>query len=594
MTFSNDVLKIELCGPNRQNLSIIDIPGIFRAPTPGVTTKADVLLVETMVRDWITDERTIILAVIPAPTDIATQSILTMAEEVDPQGLRTLGVLTKPDLVDKGAEQNVIGFVLGRQNKLRLGYCIARNRGQAELSTDSSERSAVENAFFSQGPWSVIDKHRVGVSALKGRPEEVLIEITRREFPKVKLQIDRQLATRRESLAALGPDRQLPEQQRRYLQDMAITFQKITDFAIDAYYSRSSVFDDILALRLPTLIVNRNDEYAKEIDKRGHTVDFRLPEESVEYPGKPKTKAFAELDMEQSDIVCDRKPTYVSHSDFEVYSEYSEVLDLLPSDLTVPEPQNGNVIEWIEREYRKARGRGLESIGPSVLPILWQQQSKNWEVITLRYLKDLLFFVHEYIYMLLRHVCPDERTRIGLFSVIVDPLLERYQKAIDHVNFIIKVERFGTPLTQNHYFSDNLQKFRMDRIKKALENISQEKYDSCGQSSGKYVKPEHVATAIPMGNVEHTILDIHSILKAYYKVARKRFIDTVCMQGTDYHLLSGDDSPLRIFSPLFVSELTDKQLESIAGEDPSTKRARKILEFEIEALEKGKKHLRTL
>src|SRR5271156_2905273 len=100
MTFSNDVLKIELCGPNRQNLSIIDIPGIFRAPTPGVTTKADMLLVETMVRDWITDERTIILAVIPAPTDIATQSILTMAEEVDPQGLRTLGVFTKPDLVD--------------------------------------------------------------------------------------------------------------------------------------------------------------------------------------------------------------------------------------------------------------------------------------------------------------------------------------------------------------------------------------------------------------------------------------------------------------------------------------------------------------
>lgn len=75
-TFSNDVFKIELCGPNRENLSVIDIPGIFRTPTPGVTTHADMDLVEEMVWRYIRDERTIILAVLPAPTDIATQGIL--------------------------------------------------------------------------------------------------------------------------------------------------------------------------------------------------------------------------------------------------------------------------------------------------------------------------------------------------------------------------------------------------------------------------------------------------------------------------------------------------------------------------------------
>jgi hypothetical protein len=84
-TFTSDVFKIELCGPDRENLSIIDIPGIFRTPTEGVTTHADMVLVENMVRDYIKDERTIILAVLPAPTDIATQSILTMAKEADPE-----------------------------------------------------------------------------------------------------------------------------------------------------------------------------------------------------------------------------------------------------------------------------------------------------------------------------------------------------------------------------------------------------------------------------------------------------------------------------------------------------------------------------
>jgi hypothetical protein len=583
MTFSNDVLKIELCGPRRENLSIIDIPGIFRTPTPGVTTKADMLLVDSMVRDYIRDERTVILAVLPAPTDIATQSILTMAEEADPQGLRTLGVLTKPDLVDKGGEQNVIDLVLGKRNQLRLGYCIVRNRGQAELSTGSSERSAVESDFFNQAPWSTLDKDRVGVSALKERLQELLVEITRREFPKLKSQIDHQLVTCKGKLAALGPDRTSPEQQRRYLQEIAIEYQKLTDYAVDAYYARNPVFEEIPALRLPTLIVDRNDAYAEELSNRGHTISFGLPEK--------KDAAAGSDDDEISEDLTDNSHS-MSISDEDV--EFSELLDLFPADFVIPSTQTSNVLEWIEREYRKARGRGLESIGPAVLPTLWQQQSRNWEAITLSYFKDVIGYVHKFICKLLFHVCPNDRTRNSLFSLLVDLLLDRYHIVVDHVKFLIKVERFGTPLTLNHYFSDNLQKFRMDRVQKALEDVAQEKFSRHGSPEGKFVKLESIATAIPMGNVEHTVLDIHSILKSYYKVARKRFVDTVCMQGTDYHLLSGDGSPLRIFSPLFVSSLTNEQLESIAGEDPSSKRLRKALKLEIKALEDGKKLLRTV
>ena len=48
-------------------------------------------------------------AVVPANVDIATQEIIQMAEDADPHSQRTLGVLTKPDLVDKGAEDKVEG-----------------------------------------------------------------------------------------------------------------------------------------------------------------------------------------------------------------------------------------------------------------------------------------------------------------------------------------------------------------------------------------------------------------------------------------------------------------------------------------------------
>lgn len=78
-TFSEDILKIELSGPDRENLSIIDIPGIFRTETDNVTTTDDIILVRNMVGRWIQGDRTIILAVVPANVDVATQEILNVS-----------------------------------------------------------------------------------------------------------------------------------------------------------------------------------------------------------------------------------------------------------------------------------------------------------------------------------------------------------------------------------------------------------------------------------------------------------------------------------------------------------------------------------
>lgn len=90
------------------------------------------------------------LAVVPANVDIATQEILEKAEDVDPEGIRTLGVLTKPDLVDKGAEKNVIDFVEGRTHQLKLGWHVLRNAGQADLQKPITERQAIGKGLFDQ------------------------------------------------------------------------------------------------------------------------------------------------------------------------------------------------------------------------------------------------------------------------------------------------------------------------------------------------------------------------------------------------------------------------------------------------------------
>ena len=185
-SFSDSVLKIEICGPNEQQLSVIDIPGIFKRATAGVTTKEDIALVNEMVERYMDKQRSIILAVVPANVDITTQEILQMAEDCDPGGERTLGILTKPDLVDIGAEKTVIDILKGKNHSLKLGWHVVKNPGQKDLAEPLFDRHLSEQHFFeTYEPWSELHKDNVGIDALRMRLVDVLGDMIHREFPKV-------------------------------------------------------------------------------------------------------------------------------------------------------------------------------------------------------------------------------------------------------------------------------------------------------------------------------------------------------------------------------------------------------------------------
>ena len=109
-----------------------------------------------------------------------------MAEAVDPRGNRTLGVLTKPDLVDKGAETAVIGLLEGKRHLVLLGWNVAKNLAQAKVFTSHAERLAAKGGVFSRiAPWSSQDKDKVGIASLRVRLQHILADHIRREFPKV-------------------------------------------------------------------------------------------------------------------------------------------------------------------------------------------------------------------------------------------------------------------------------------------------------------------------------------------------------------------------------------------------------------------------
>lgn len=183
--FSSDVLRLEIQGPDEEHLSVIDVPGTFENTTPGLTTKEDKAMIDSLVLTYMNNPRSIILAVIPANVDVATQKVDQTARDIDPDGLRTLRVLTKPDLVDKGAEQNVIGLVNGRGSHSDLGWVLVRNLGHSELQEGTVNRDEAEKAFSHHSPWSSVDPQKFGIQALKTRLQELLTSNVRREFPLV-------------------------------------------------------------------------------------------------------------------------------------------------------------------------------------------------------------------------------------------------------------------------------------------------------------------------------------------------------------------------------------------------------------------------
>jgi hypothetical protein len=85
-------------------------------------------------------------------------------------------------------------------------------------------------------------------------------------------------------------------------------------------------------------------------------------------------------------------------------------------------------------------------------------------------------------------------------------------------------------------------------------------------------------------NTQHTAEEIHDILQAYYKVARKRFVDNIYHQAVDHCLLSGPSNPLILFCEQWVLNLSDEKLQLIASESRATQERRQSLQTALQDL----------
>uniref|UniRef100_A0A8B9JVK8 Interferon-induced GTP-binding protein Mx3-like n=1 Tax=Astyanax mexicanus TaxID=7994 RepID=A0A8B9JVK8_ASTMX len=145
----HELISLEISSSEVCDLTLIDLPGITRVPVKGQPDDIGDQI-RSLILKYITKDETINLVVVPCNVDIATTEALRMAQEVDPHGSRTLAILTKPDLIDRGAEGDVLKIVQGKVIPLSKGYIIVRCRGQQDINDkiSLSEAMQIEKDFF--------------------------------------------------------------------------------------------------------------------------------------------------------------------------------------------------------------------------------------------------------------------------------------------------------------------------------------------------------------------------------------------------------------------------------------------------------------
>jgi hypothetical protein len=571
--FSEDVLKIEICGPSVDYLTVIDVPGIFRNPAEGVTTKEDMIMVRNMVRWYIQDSRTVILAVLPSNIDIANQEILTMAEEYDPNGERTLGILTKPDLVpEQSSKLAVCNIVRGKKKQLTLGYYVVRSRGADQGDGDFGRREDM----FKQAPWNTLPPERVGVRALKARLAELLGHMARREFPKLRKEISNMLQDAERERNTLGPSRKDEHEQRRFLSGIAGRFQDRVRQALEAQYAGDSAFENSIQLRLVTQVVNLADAFSQEFEDKAVLREFETieeEEEEIEEQG-PQSSSTANAILEFAQTIDPE--------------DYPELESIISHEFDVSKPGRG-IMTWIKQLYTRSRGMELGTFNSAVWVSAWKEQSSKWPSMSKAFMSKVVVAIHRFITAALNDACLDANVREELWSTILDELLRRYQAGMEAAEFLVSAERDTKPYTLDHHFNQNRQRWRGERIAERLHHLSFQE-DNNGQS---LVTIDQVRNATEKkSNIEDVNEKLHDDLSAYYSIAQKRFVDNLLIQAVNYRLLFGPSTPLGVLSQEWVIGLRPDQLEAIAGESPSIREYRERLARKIVDLTEAKDILR--
>ncbi|KAL0267916.1 UNVERIFIED_CONTAM: hypothetical protein PYX00_010053 [Menopon gallinae] len=185
------------------SLTLVDLPGITKVPVGDQPEDIEVQIRDLVIK-YISNPNSIILAVITANTDMATSESLKLAKECDPDGRRTLAVVTKLDLMDAGTD--AIDILCGRVIPVKLGIIGVVNRSQKDILENKGIDDAIKDeATFLQRKYPTL-ANRNGTPYLAKTLNRLLMHHIRDCLPDLKARVNAMISQFQTLLSSYGDD----------------------------------------------------------------------------------------------------------------------------------------------------------------------------------------------------------------------------------------------------------------------------------------------------------------------------------------------------------------------------------------------------
>ncbi|KAJ3984868.1 P-loop containing nucleoside triphosphate hydrolase protein [Lentinula detonsa] len=205
LAFSMNVIQVRLEDPEATDLTFIDLPGLIQN-----ASENEIAIARNLVEKNIQGAETLVLVTIPMSDEMENQESARLAKQADPSGIRTIGVLTKPDTITRGAigaRERWKDILQGKLYPLHHGYYCVRLADDEERAKrlSRSESEALSSEFFKKtDPWSqFVDRSRFGVPNFVKDISRLLLGMIEANLPKLRIAVDQMIRECSKELEAM-------------------------------------------------------------------------------------------------------------------------------------------------------------------------------------------------------------------------------------------------------------------------------------------------------------------------------------------------------------------------------------------------------
>jgi GTP-binding protein EngB required for normal cell division len=275
----DDPIVLQIFSPNCPDLTVIDLPGITRIPI-GSQPKNIEQITKEMVTRYCKDDRTIILAVIPANADMTTSEALQLAQQLDPQGIRTIGVITKIDIMDKGTDAR--SMLLNKEISLRLGYIGVKGRSQEDITNKVAVHMALKSEmdyFMNHPAYRHMPRELLGTQSLVVKLTTVMYDHMKNVLPSILREINHKIKNCEANISKLGTP--IPEDSKEKLdaiwRDISVFYEKFKsnikgEFTDDPSNSENNKVKVLASAQISILF---NNLYKNYLNRFNASIQYR-------------------------------------------------------------------------------------------------------------------------------------------------------------------------------------------------------------------------------------------------------------------------------------------------------------------------------